>query len=84
MPDVDERVTRLEERSDVHARAIDQLRQETHAFRTEIRGDLAAFRAEMRKDFADLRADMDRRFTWLTGILVAGLVAVIGALVGAS
>jgi len=90
MPDLDERVTRLEERSDAHTRAIEhlrgdvrELRQEMHAFRAEIRGDLTAFRAEMRKDFTDLRADMDRRFTWLTGILVAGLVAVIGALVGA-
>jgi len=25
---------------------------------------------------------VDRRFTWLTGILVVGLVGVIGALVG--
>ena len=42
-----------------------------------------------RSDLADLPRDMnervvamDQKFTWLVGSLVAGLVAVIGALVG--
>ena len=61
-----------------------EFRGDLAVFRTEVREDLAAFRTEMRADIADLRASMDRRFTWLVGIQVAGLVAVIGALVGVS
>ena len=100
MPDLDDRVTKLEERSDAHTRTMDylraemsdlrgemhalagELRNEMHALSSELRGEMHAFRTEIRNDFADLRATMDRRFTWLTGILVAGLVGVIGALVG--
>ena len=56
-----------------------------------IRGDIAAIRGDMvhRSDLADLRNDMnqrflaiDQKFTWVVGIQVASLVAVIGALVG--
>ena len=101
MADFNERVTRLEERSDAHTRVMEhvltemidlrrsmdalriELRTEIGALRTEVRTEMAAFRAEIREDIADLRASMDRRFTWLVGIQVAGLVAVIGALVGA-
>ena len=118
MPDLDDRVTKLEERSDAHTRTMDylraemsdlrgemhalagelrsemsdlrgemhalagELRNEMHALSSELRGEMHAFRTEIRNDFADLLATMDRRFTWLTGILVAGLVGVIGALVG--
>lgn len=97
MADLDERVTRLEERSDAHTRMMEQvltgmsdLRRSMDALRIELRGEIAglrnemtAFRADIRQDIADLRTSMDRRFTWLVGIQVAGLVAVIGALVGA-
>ena len=57
----------------------------------ELRTEIAWIRGEMvhRSDLADLRNDMnqrfaavDQKFTWLVGIQVAGLVAVIGALVG--
>jgi hypothetical protein len=100
MPDLDDRVTRLEERSDTHTRTMDylraemsdlrgemhalagDLRSEMHALSSELRGEMHTLRTEMRNDFADMRATMDRHFTWLTGILVAGLVGVIGALVG--
>lgn len=119
MADLDERVTRLEERSDAHTRMMEQvltgmsdlrssmdalrielraeiaelrseLRAEIAELRSELRGEIAglrnemtAFRADIRQDIADLRTSMDRHFTWLVGIQVAGLVAVIGALVGA-
>jgi predicted nucleic acid-binding Zn-ribbon protein len=107
VPNLDDRVTKLEERSDAHTRTMDylraemsdlrgemhalagelrtemsDLRSEMHALASELRGEMHALRTEMRHDFADMRATMDRRFTWLTGILVAGLVGVIGALVG--
>ena len=107
MPDLDDRVTKLEERSDAHIRTMDYLRAEMsdlrgemhglagelrsamsdlrggmHAHAGELRSEMYVLRTEMRLDFADLRATVDRRFTWLTGILVVGLVGVIGALVG--
>jgi len=63
--------------------SMDGLRSEIQALSGELRGEMHALRVELRQDFADLRADMDRRVTWLTGILVVGLVGVIGALVGA-
>ncbi len=126
MPDLDDRVTKIEERSDAHTRTMDYLRAEMSDLRGEmhalagelrskmsdlrgemhalagelrvemsdlrngmqtlageLRSEMHVLRTEMRLDFADLRATVDRRFTWLTGILVAGLVGVIGALVGA-
>ena len=107
MPDLDDRVTKLEERSDAHTRTMDYLRAEMsdlrgemhaltgelraemsdlrgemHALAGELRSEMHVLRTEMRLDFTDLRTTMDRRFTWLTGILVVGLVGVIGALVG--
>ena len=57
----------------------------------DVRSELSYIRGEMvhRSDLADLRNDMnqrfaamDQKFTWLVGIQVAGLVAVVGALVG--
>lgn len=57
----------------------------------ELQREVAAIRADMvhRSDLTDLRREMnerflamDQKFTWLVGIQVAGLVAVIGALVG--
>jgi uncharacterized protein YukE len=125
MPDLADRVTKLEERSDAHIRTMDYLRAEMsdlrgemhglagelrsemselrgemhglagelrsemselhgemRALAGELRSEMHVLRTEMRLDFADLRATVDRRFTWLTGILVVGLVGVIGALVG--
>lgn len=86
MADLDERVTRLEERSDAHTRMMEQVLTGMSELRGEIAGlrnEMTAFRGEIRQDIAELRTSMERRFTWLVGIQVAGLVAVIGALVGA-
>ena len=125
MPDLDDTVTKLEERSNAHTRTMDYLRAEMsdlrgemhalagelrsemsdlhgemralagelrsemsdlrggmHALAGDLRNEIHLLRTEVRLDFADLRTSMERRFTWLTGILVAGLVGVIGALVG--
>ena len=56
MANLEERVTIVEAQSDAHARAIDALRSEVAAVRSEMatRGDVAALRTEM----ADLRRDM--------------------------
>lgn len=68
-------------------REMADLRKEIGGVRSDMahRSDVADFRGEM----ADLRRDMnerfvavDQKFTWLGGIQVAGLIAVIGALVG--
>ena len=93
MPGRDDRVVRLEERTDAHRRTMDDLQSEMRAFRAEVREEFGALRGEMRQDIAGLRSDLkqdiaelrsssDRRFTWLIGIQIAGLIAVIGALVG--
>jgi predicted nucleic acid-binding Zn-ribbon protein len=82
-------------RSDMaHRSDVAELRKEIAAIRGEMahRSDIADLRGEMgtlRGEMADLRRDMnerfvgmDQKFTWLVGIQVAGLVAVIAALVG--
>ena len=86
MPDLEQRVTRLEERSDAHTRMIDMIRSDigdlrhsVDALRTELHVEISGVRAEI----GGLRSEIDRRFTWLVGIQVASLVATIGVLVGA-
>ena len=52
---------------------------------TDLRTEIAAVRgemAELRRDMNGRFVAMDQKFTWLVGIQVAGLVAVVGALVG--
>ena len=70
---------------------ISDLRVELRTSVAELRTEIAAVRGDMvhRSDLADLRHEMndrflamDQKFTWLVGIQVAGLVAVVGALVG--
>lgn len=70
----------VELRSDLR-RSVDALRSELRQSIDALRSEMAAFRAEVRHDIAELRETMDRRFMWLVGIQVAGLVAVIAALV---
>ena len=71
--------------------AIGDLRVGLHTSVAELRTEIAAVRGEMahRSDVADLRHDMnqrflamDQKFTWLVGLQVAGLIAVIGTLMG--
>ena len=75
MPGLDERVIRLEERSDAHARNMEQLRTEM----MELRREMPALRGDM-----DRRFDrMDGRINWLTGVVITGFVTVIGTIAGA-
>ncbi|MBI3047056.1 MAG: hypothetical protein HYY76_01975 [Acidobacteria bacterium] len=78
MATLEERVAVVETQSDAHARAIEGLRAELAAVRSEMatRNDIAALRAEMadlrrdmmagdaalRAEITELRADMNRRF----------------------
>jgi hypothetical protein len=54
------------------------LQTEISGLRTELHGEIGGLRNEV----ADLRSVTERHFTWLVGIQMAGLVAVIGAFVG--
>ncbi len=75
MPGLDERVIRLEERSDAHTRTMDHLRSEM----TELRREMRALR-----DDVDRRLDrVDGRINWLTGVVITGFVTVIGTIAGA-
>ena len=97
MTDLEQRVTRLEERSEAQTATMDYLRQDMSDLRRsmetlaiELRSEMAAVRAEMaalsrdlRSEIAELRATFDRRFTWLVGLMVTGFVVTIGTIAGA-
>ncbi|MGH9255266.1 MAG: hypothetical protein ACRD3C_11945 [Vicinamibacterales bacterium] len=81
MAHVDERVAYLEGRMEDHTALMGDIRVEMRDLRSEMR-DL---RSEVRSEMKDLRAEMDRRFdrvdqkfTWLVGILVGVLLAIVG------
>ena len=66
-----------------------EMRTEMGALRTEMRTEMADLRRnatelqdQMHRRFEVADAKIDRDFTWLVGIQVAALVAVVGALVG--
>ena len=87
MPDVENRITRLEERSDAHLRTMEHLRGEMSDLSRSmdsLRGEMTALGVELRGEMAALRRDVDRRFSWLVGLQVATLATVVAALVGAS
>ena len=86
---LEQRVTTLEGQADTHTIAVNNLRKEMFALRSELRGDMVALRTELRSDIGGLRTDLgelsrrtDRFFIWLAGTQVATLLAVIGVLVG--
>ena len=62
---LDERMAYLEGRLEDHSGTVISLRGDMHALRADVQG---------------LRADISRQFTWLVGIQVAMLVAMIGAI----
>lgn len=79
MPTVEERIAFVEGRQQDHFATLDDLR-------TTVR-DL---RADMNRQFADVRSEIrtlsdrvDRQFTWLVGLQVASMVAMLGVLAGA-
>lgn len=78
MPSLEERVAYLEGRLEDHVAAVDRLRSDGQDLRETIR----QFGERMDRRFDTLDEKVDRHFTWLVGIQVATLVAVVGALVG--
>ena len=89
MPSLDERVAHLEGRFQDHMKAVDDLRtgladvrHEMVALREQMDRRFGAGRDEVNRRFETLDRKIDHHFTWLVGIQVASLVAVVGALVG--
>lgn len=77
MSSLEERVAYLEGRLEDHVTAVDRLRSDGQDLREAI-GQLGE---RMDRRFDTLDEKVDRHFTWLAGIQVATLVAVVSALV---
>jgi hypothetical protein len=78
MPDMDERVIRLEERVDAHMQILEHLSIEMSALRNSMDAGFSSVRAEI----AALREREDTRFTWMIGIMVAGFLTMFGTIAG--
>jgi predicted nucleic acid-binding Zn-ribbon protein len=89
MPSVEGRLAYLEGRNEDHTRAAGELRGDIR----ELRGEVRDLREQMDRRFEALDQKVDRsfqvldskvsrHFTWLVGIQVAVLVAVVSALAG--
>ncbi len=90
MPTVEERLAFVEGRQQDHFTAVDDLRTTVRDFRadtarqfTDVRAEIRDLRTELRGEIAALRTEISRQFTWLVGIQMATLVAMVGALAGA-
>lgn len=92
MPSLDERVAYLEGRLEDHASTVTFLREDVRAvhedlrsFRDEMRHfrtEVNYFRDEFRQELNRVDDKVSRHFTWLVGIQVGVLIAVLGALLG--
>jgi hypothetical protein len=90
LPSLDERVAFLEGRISDHTGAVADLRTDVRELRGELRdlrGELRDLRGEVIRRFevSDAKIDalgtrVDVKFTWLVGIQVAILIALVGAL----
>ena len=83
MPTLDERVAYLEGRLEEHSANVGAARNDI----TALRGDVQDVRRQMENLDQRLTSRMDaldakvsRHFTWLVGIQVATLIAIVGAL----
>ena len=71
---VDERVAYLEGRMEDHTALIADIRVEMRELRSDLRSEMRDLRAEM-----DRRFDrVDQKFTWLVGMFMALLLALLG------
>ena len=97
MPTIEERIAFVEGRQQDHFAAIDDLRTTVRDFLaetarqfadirdefTKVRAEIRDLRTELRGELSAHRAETSRQFTWLVGIQMATLVAMVGALAGA-
>lgn len=72
MPSTDERVAYLEGKIEDHTGAVSELRADVRELRGEIR--------ELGSEIRELRDQVSRQFTWVVGLQMTVLVAVLGAL----
>lgn len=72
MPTLEERVAYLEGKTEDHSTVAADLRR-----------TIRELRDEMIRRFEQADQKIDRHFTWLVGIQLGTLVAIVGALVGA-
>ena len=85
MPSLEERVAYLEGRMENHTNAAGDLRSAIGDLREEMGKfgeEISTLRERMNQQFDALGHKLDRHFTWLVGIQVAVLVAIVGTLVG--
>jgi hypothetical protein len=85
MPSLDERVAYLEGRLEDHSGTVSFLREDLKALREDLRTGVN--RLDARIDAVDGKIDrlddkVSRHFTWIVGLQVALMIAVIGALLG--
>lgn len=93
MSSIEERVAYLEGRMEDHTAATADLRTSVREFRTETGRQFDDVRGEMNRQFADVRGEtnrrfelinekVDRHFTWIVGLQVTSLLAVVSAIAG--
>ena len=84
MASLDERVAYLEGQLEDHVGTVTSLREDVraHADLRSVRDEVRNFRDEVRQELVRADDKHSRHFTWLVGIQVAVLIAVLGALLG--
>jgi hypothetical protein len=83
MPTTDERIAYLEGRFEEHSGNVATIRADFAAVRSdvqEVRRHVATLDQRISSRIETLDTKMSRQFTWIVGIQVAMLIAVIGAL----
>ena len=85
MPSLDERVAYLEGRLEDHVSTVTSLREDGRAMHEDLRSfrhEVRHFRDEVRHELDRVDDKLSRHFTWLVGIQVCVLIAVLGAVLG--
>jgi tetrahydromethanopterin S-methyltransferase subunit G len=85
MASLDERVAYLEGRLEDHVGTVTSLREDVRAVHTDLRSvreEVRNFRDEVRQELHRVDDKVSRHFTWLVGIQMGVLIAVLGALLG--
>jgi hypothetical protein len=83
MPTTDERIAYLEGRFEEHSGSVTTIRGDFAAVRSDVqdvRRHVATLDERISARIETIDAKLSRQFTWIVGIQVAMLIAVIGAL----
>ncbi len=71
-------MTTLEVIAEQHIKAIERLDRSIAELHAEMARSISELRAEVRAEMRELRSDFDRKFTWLIGIQIGALLAMLG------